>query len=95
MRGPIKLVIWVSMLFWLGNFVARILLHAGLGSFLLATVGLACLELIMLGSTRRLELKQEVRYGSDPEFARYTQTTPILFPFLPFYSIKRLRIYLG
>ena len=84
-----------EMLFWLGNFVASILLHAGLGSFLLATVGLVCLELIMLGSTRRLELKQAVRYGSDPEFVRYTQAIPILFPFIPFYSIKRLRIYLG
>jgi steroid 5-alpha reductase family enzyme len=84
-----------EMLFWLGNFIASVLLHAGWGSWLLAAIGLVCIELIMLGSTRRLEFKQAERYGSDPKFVHYSQTTPVLFPFIPLYSVKRLRVYLG
>jgi len=84
-----------EMLFWLGNFIACLPVRAGWGSWLLAAIGLVCIELIMLGSTRRLELKQAQRYGSDPQFEQYIQTTPVLFPFVPLYSVKRLRVYLG
>lgn len=49
----------------------------------------------MVGSARRLELKQEARYGADPEFRAYTEKVPVIVPFLPVYSLKNARIYLG
>jgi hypothetical protein len=49
----------------------------------------------MVGSARRLELKQEERYGSDPEYRSYSRSVPILFPLVPVYSLKKARLYLG
>ena len=49
----------------------------------------------MIGSTKRLERKQDERYGSDPEYQRYVQTVPVLIPLVPLYSLKRWRIALG
>jgi hypothetical protein len=49
----------------------------------------------MLGSTRRLERKQEERYGRDPAYRKYAASVPILFLFLPVYSFRNLRVCLG
>ncbi len=57
--------------------------------------GLVCIVLIMLGSTKRLEAAQQRRYGQMPEFQRYTQSVPILIPWVPLYSLLRLRLTLG
>lgn len=84
-----------EMLFWLGNFLAALLLHGSWLSFALALAGLVCIWLIMLGSARRLELKQEERYGNIPEYHEYITEVPVLFPWVPLYSLKRLRVYLG
>ncbi len=49
----------------------------------------------MLGSARRLEIKQAERYASDPAYLDYVRRVPILFPLLPLYSLRTLRVYLG
>jgi hypothetical protein len=51
--------------------------------------------LIMVGSARRLEIKQGERYGDDPAYQRYVATVPVLFPLLPVYSVRTWKIYLG
>lgn len=84
-----------EMLFWLGGFVAGLSAYRSLGAWLVAGIGLVCIELIMLGSARRLELKQAERYGGEPAYRDYVERVPILIPLLPLYSLRRLRIYLG
>jgi steroid 5-alpha reductase family enzyme len=84
-----------EMTFWLGAFVSGIPAYTGLLAWLIALVGLVCIELIMLGSARRLELKQAERYGGTPEFEAYVKQVPILLPFVPLYSLRDLKIYLG
>jgi len=84
-----------ELLVWTGNLLAG---AAFLGSWLawaIAGVGYISIFLIMKGSARRLEIKQGERYGSDPGYRRYAETTPILFPFLPIYSFRESVIYLG
>jgi hypothetical protein len=49
----------------------------------------------MLGSSRRLELKQNERYGADNAYQAYARTTPILFPLVPLYSLRNLKVFLG
>ena len=83
------------MLFWLGAFVSGIAAYQSLADWVNAGVGLVCIELIMLGSARRLELKQAERYGADAIYQAYVRTTPVLFPLLPLYSLRGLKIYLG
>ncbi len=84
-----------EMLFWLGIFISGIGAYQSAGNWLIAGIGLVCIELIMLGSARRLELKQAERYAGDTAYADYVRRVPILFPLLPLYSLRNLKIYLG
>jgi hypothetical protein len=62
---------------------------------MLGAIGFACIELVMLGSGRRLELQQGERYAADADFQKYVQTVPVLTPLLPLYSLRNLKAYLG
>lgn len=84
-----------EMVFWLGNFICGIAVYHRVIDGVLAGVGLVCIELIMLGSARRLELKQTARYGNDPAYIDYIRRVPILLPWVPLYSLRRLKVYLG
>jgi steroid 5-alpha reductase family enzyme len=84
-----------EMLFWCGGFIAGLSAYGSAGAWLIAGAGVVCIVLIMLGSARRLEIKQAERYGSEPAYQDYVRRVPILLPFVPLYSLRRLRIYLG
>lgn len=84
-----------EMVFWLGAFIAGLAHFLRPLDWMLALVGLVCIQLIMLGSARRLELKQAERYGADAAYQHYARTVPVLLPLLPLYSLRKLRVYLG
>jgi steroid 5-alpha reductase family enzyme len=84
-----------EILVWTGSFVAGLPFYAKIGWAILAAIGYICIFLIMLGSAKRLELKQERRYGGLDEFQKYTKSTPLLFPFVPVYSLQKWKITLG
>ncbi len=84
-----------EMLFWAGNFVAAMGFYLVWGAWAISLIGVICLILIMLGSARRLEHAQDARYGEQPAYKRYVATTPVLFPFVPIYTLRNLRVYLG
>lgn len=82
-------------LVWTGNLLAGAALLGNWLAWLLAAIGYLSIILIMRGSARRLEIKQGERYGSDPEYQAYVKRVPILVPFLPVYSLKNAKLYLG
>lgn len=84
-----------EMLFWVGNFVAGMGFFLGWGGWLISFVGVVCLILIMLGSTRRLELAQDARYGKQADYQRYVRTTPVVLPLVSVYTLRNLKVYLG
>jgi steroid 5-alpha reductase family enzyme len=84
-----------EILVWTGNLLAGASLLRGPVAWALAAIGYACIVLVMIGSARRLELGQDARYGADPEYVAYAARVPILLPFLPIYSLRGARIYLG
>lgn len=84
-----------EILFWVGNWVAAIFFYTSALSWVGSLIGLACIVLIMLGSTKRLEEEQNQRYGDRPEFQDYIRRVPILIPYVPLYSFRTLRVYLG
>ena len=84
-----------EMVFWLGIFISGLSAYASVLDWALALVGFVCIQLIMLGSARRLEFKQTERYGAEPAFQAYVREVPILLPALPLYSLRNLKIYLG
>ncbi|RYE08532.1 MAG: DUF1295 domain-containing protein [Hyphomicrobiales bacterium] len=84
-----------EMLFWIGAFVSGISAYQTIGDWLLAALGILCIELVMLGAARRLEQKQADRYAGDPAFETYAKTVPVLIPFVPLYSLRDWKYYLG
>lgn len=83
-----------EILFWLGNFFAAIVAYVTLWNWAMALTGVVCIVLIMLGSTKRMEFKQDKRYGSDPKYRAYTRMVPVLLPWVPLYTLKNIRVYL-
>ncbi|WP_294533977.1 DUF1295 domain-containing protein [uncultured Rhodoblastus sp.] len=84
-----------EMVFWFGVWISAMSAYHGLLGWVLGGLGFLCIELVMLGSSRRLELKQDERYGAGAAYRAYAGKTPILFPLLPLYSLRHLKVYLG
>ena len=80
--------------FWLGNWVAAMAFYTSVVQWIVASIGFACILLIMMGSTKRLERQQDRRYGDQPAYQRYVSTVPVLFPFVPIYTLKDVRVYI-
>ena len=83
-----------EIMFWIGGWLAGLSALAHWVHWTASLIGLVCIVLIMIGSTKRLEGKQQERYGDDPEYQRYSSTVPVLFPLVPVYSLKNVRVYL-
>ena len=84
-----------EMVFWFGVWISAMSAYQSLLAWVLCGIGFVCIELVMLGSSRRLELKQTGRYGADAAYQAYARQTPILFPLLPLYSLRNLKMSLG
>ena len=84
-----------EMVFWFGSWISAMSAFQSPLAWLLGGFGFVCIELVMLGSSRRLEMRQTKRYGSDTVYQAYARTTPILFPMVPLYSLLNLKVSLG
>ncbi len=83
-----EILVWTGSLVMGAPFLTSVLRAA------IALIGWACLVLIMLGSTKRLERTQGERYGHLPEYREYTQSVPVLFPWVPVYTLQGVKVYL-
>jgi steroid 5-alpha reductase family enzyme len=83
-----------EILVWFGSYVVGLVFYAAWWHWVLAGVGLICIVLIMIGSTKRLERKHEERYGHDERFREYCRSVPVLFPWVPIYTLRNVRVYL-
>ena len=76
-----------EVLTWTGVLVSGLTALAGPWQWLAAIGGYVAIVYVMFGGARRLELRQNRNYGSDPEYQAYVRRTPILLPFVPLYSV--------
>jgi steroid 5-alpha reductase family enzyme len=97
-----KLYRWVrcpnyfgEMVIWVGVFVAGIHAYSHWLHWLTASIGFVCIQLIMVGSARRLERIQGERYGKRKDYKKFVREVPILFPWVKVYSLQKWKIYLG
>ena len=84
-----------EMLVWVGNFMIGIFFYQTWWHWTIALFGLICIILIMIGSAKRLELKQNESYFSDPSYQHFIASVPVLFPWIPMYSLKGWKIKMG
>lgn len=78
-----------EMLFWTGVVLSGIGAVSGVGQWIVALLGYAGIIFVMFSGTRRLEIRQNKNYGSDPAYQHYVKTVPILLPFIPLYSVEK------
>jgi steroid 5-alpha reductase family enzyme len=83
-----------EILVWVGSWVMGLMFYTSPLMWVMSTVGLICIILIMMGSTKRLESSQGERYGDQPAYQTYVRTVPVLFPGIPVYTLRNIRVYL-
>lgn len=84
-----------EILFWTGVLVAGMNTLTGAWQWAAAMIGWACIVFIMFGGARRLEIRQNRNYGTDPEYQAYVKKTPILIPLVPLYSVEKYKWLVG
>lgn len=84
-----------EILFWTGVMVSGLTALNGVWQWAAAIIGWVCIVYIMFGGARRLEIRQNRNYGSDPEYQAYVKKTPIILPFVPLYSVEKYTFLKG
>ncbi len=80
-----------ELLLWAGVFISGLSVYRGALEWTLSILGFVGIAYVMFSGARRLELRQDKNYGGDPAYREYVQTTPILIPFVPLYSVKKYK----
>ena len=78
-----------EVLMWTGSFIICFGSCCTVGQWVIAALGYIGIVYVMFSGARRLELRQEETYGSDPEFNAYIKKTPLIIPFVPIYSVAK------
>ena len=71
-----------ELILWTGVFITGLHSLSGL-QWLLAFLGYLGIVYVMFSGARRLEVRQNKRYGNDPAYQKYVKSVPILIPGLP------------
>lgn len=80
-----------ELILWTGVFVTGVTSLASAGQWIVAILGYLGIIYVMFSGARRLELRQNRNYGSDPAYREYVRTVPIMIPFIPLYSVEKYR----
>ncbi len=80
-----------EMIFWTGVLVTGIGAVSGIGQWIVVLIGYIGIIFVMFSGARRLEIRQNKNYGSDPAYRKYVKTVPILVPFIPLYSVEKYK----
>ena len=78
-----------EMLFWTGVFVSGVSSLESIGQLIVCLIGYIGIIYVMFSGARRLEIRQNKRYGNDEEYQKYVKSVPILLPFIPLYSVEK------
>ncbi len=79
-----------EMIFWTGVLVSGIGAVSGF-QWIVVLIGYIGIIFVMFSGARRLEIRQNKNYGSDPEYQKYVKSVPILVPFIPLYSVEKYK----
>jgi len=78
-----------ELILWTGVLISGFGSLSGAGQWAMAIVGYLGIVYVMFSGARRLEVRQNKTYGSDPTYQEYIRTVPILLPFVPLYSVEK------
>lgn len=75
--------------FWIGVFVSGVTALRNWMQWAFAIVALIAIVYIMFNGAQRLEKRQMGRYGNDPAYQKYADSTPIILPLIPLYHLNK------
>lgn len=84
-----------EILTWTGVFVSGVTALTGVLQWVIALLGYLGIVYVMFGGARRLEIRQNKNYGSDPEYQAYVKKTPIIIPLVHLYSVEKYKWLVG
>lgn len=76
-----------EILVWTGVLLSSLPCLTGWFQIMVGLLGYILIIYVMFGSTRRIELRQNKNYGSDPAYQEYVKKTPVLIPLIPIYTV--------
>ncbi len=80
-----------EVLFWTGVLLSGIGALESPVQWVIALLGYILIVYVMFSGAKRLELRQNKNYGSDPEYRAYVEKTPILLPLVPLYHLENIK----
>ena len=83
-----------EMIFWTGVVLSGVGAISGL-QWIVVAIGYVGIIYVMFSGARRLEIRQNKNYGSDPEYQKYVSSVPIMVPFIPLYSVENQKWLVG
>jgi steroid 5-alpha reductase family enzyme len=78
-----------EIIFWTGLYISGFGTLVK-GQWIMASIGYVLIVFVMIHGAYRLEKRHEKNYGHDPEYRKYAESTPILFPFIPIYHLSKI-----
>lgn len=78
-----------EMLFWTGVLVGGLNALNNVWEWIAAILGYVLIIYTMFSGARRLEERQNRVYKDDEEYWKYHDSTPIMIPFVPLYSVEK------
>ena len=80
-----------ELVIWTGSFIVCFGASCNAWQWIIASIGYLGIVYVMFSGARRLELRQDKVYGTDPEYQLYIKNTPILLPLIPIYSVAKYK----
>lgn len=80
-----------ELVIWTGSFIVCFGACCNVWQWIIAAIGYIGIVYVMFSGARRLELRQDLVYGNDPEYQAYIKKTPILLPLVPIYSVSKYK----
>lgn len=80
-----------EILLWSGSFIICFGTDCTPWQWIIASLGYTGIIYVMFSGARRLELRQQEIYSNNPAFTAYIHHRPLLIPFLPIYSLAKLK----
>ncbi len=80
-----------ELILWTGVLVVGITSLQSVGQWIVALLGYTGIVFVMFSGARRLEVRQNKNYGSDPAYQEYVRRVPIILPFVPLYSVEKYK----
>lgn len=81
-----------EMVFWFGVWFSGLSAYGSGAAWALSLLGMLYILALMTAASAGLERKQDERYGDRPDYQEYVRTVPILFPWVPLYTLRKLLI---